>query len=552
MRTVEAPVLIVGGGPVGLTASVLLARLGVPSLLVERRPGVTEHPRSRLINTRTVEVLRSCGLESAFEEISLPKAWRQQVIYTTSLAGKELGRVKTDAWAGDATLSPVLPLISSQDKMEPLLRECAEGLQGAELRFSTELVGLEQDETGVTATLLDHQAQRKEQLRTSYLIGADGASSFVRRQLGLEWVGQTGIASLRTVYCLADLSPWIADRPAALYWVSSKGVTGVLAPLDGKERWVCQIGYNPEHESTGDFTPERCADWIRAAVGDPSVPLNILSINPWTLSSVIAERLRQGRVFLVGDAAHQLPPTGGFGMNTGMQAMHNLAWKLAGVIQGWAAPRLLDTYELERVPVARYNSEKSLENFLMVARVNAAVMAQGAGEAEVDDQTRAAIRGARRYGNFIGMDLGFAYAQGAVVPDGSAPPKVADDVSRYIPTARPGHRAPHVPLVKDGREISSLDLFDFRFTLLTGANGSAWIEAGGKLAQARGLPLSAHRVGPGAELSDPGGRFLDAYGLSPQGAVLVRPDGHVGWRSRQAWTEPGPTLERALARLLGR
>ena len=551
MRTVEAPVLIVGGGPVGLTASVLLARLGVPSLLVERRPGVTEHPRSRLINTRTVEVLRSCGLESAFEEISLPKAWRQQVIYTTSLAGKELGRVKTDAWAGDATLSPVLPLISSQDKMEPLLRECAEGLQGAELRFSTELVGLEQDETGVTATLLDHQAQRKEQLRTSYLIGADGASSFVRRQLGLEWVGQTGIASLMNVYFLADLSPWIADRPAALYWVSSKGVTGVLAPLDGEERWVCQIGYNPEHESTGDFTPERCADWIRAAVGDPSVPLNILSINPWTLSSVIAERLRQGRVFLVGDAAHQLPPTGGFGMNTGMQAMHNLAWKLAGVIQGWAAPRLLDTYELERVPVARYNSEKSLENFLMVARVNAAVMAQGAGEAEVDDQTRAAIRGARRYGNFIGMDLGFAYAQGAVVPDGSAPPKIADDVSRYIPTARPGHRAPHVPLVKDGNEISSLDLFDFRFTLLTGANGSAWIEAGRKLAQARGLPLSAYRVGPDGELSDPAGRFLDAYGLSPQGAILVRPDGHVGWRSRQAWTDPGPTLERALARLLG-
>ncbi len=552
MRTVEAPVLIVGGGPVGLTASVLLARLGVPSLLVERRPGVTEHPRSRLINTRTVEVLRSCGLEAAFEEISLPKAWRQQVIYTTSLAGKELGRVKTDAWAGDATLSPVLPLISSQDKMEPLLRECAEGLQGAELRFSTELVGLEQDETGVTATLLDHQAQRKEQLRTSYLIGADGASSFVRRQLGLEWVGQTGIASLMNVYFLADLSPWIADRPAALYWVSSKGVTGVLAPLDGEERWVCQIGYNPEHESTGDFTPERCADWIRAAVGDPSVPLNILSINPWTLSSVIAERLRQGRVFLVGDAAHQLPPTGGFGMNTGMQAMHNLAWKLAGVIQGWAAPRLLDTYELERVPVARYNSEKSLENFLMVARVNAAVMAQGAGEAEVDDETRAAIRGARRYGNFIGMDLGFAYAQGAVVPDGSAPPKVADDVSRYIPTARPGHRAPHVPLVKDGREISSLDLFDFRFTLLTGANGSAWIEAGRKLAQARGLPLSAYRVGPDGELSDPAGRFLDAYGLSPQGAVLVRPDGHVGWRSRAASTEPGPTLERALALLLGR
>ena len=178
----EAPVLIVGGGPVGLTASVLLARLGVASLLVERRPGVTDHPRSRLINTRTVEILRGCGLESAFEEISLPKAWREQVIYTTSLAGKELGRVKTDAWAGDAALSPVLPLISSQDKMEPVLRECAEGLPGVELRFGTELVGLEQDERRVTATLLDPQTQRREQLHASYLIGADGAGSFVRRQ----------------------------------------------------------------------------------------------------------------------------------------------------------------------------------------------------------------------------------------------------------------------------------------------------------------------------------------------------------------------------------
>ena len=219
-------------------------------------------------------------------------------------------------------------------------------------------------------------------------------------------------------------------------------------------------------------------------MGSDEVNLGILSIGTWTMNAAVAASFKVGPMFLLGDAAHQLPPTGGFGMNTGIQDAHNLAWKLAAVLQGWAGPGLLDTYELERLPVGRYNAERSLDNARMVGRVNAAV--QGGGVAAE------AVGQSRRYGNFLGMDLGFAYVEGALVPDGTAPPFVQDEVMDYVPTARPGHRAPHLVLERDGRPLSPLDLFDNRFTVLAGPDGTLWRDAAHSVGASLGVPLPVY------------------------------------------------------------
>jgi len=268
------------------------------------------------------------------------------------------------------------------------------------------------------------------------------------------------------------------------------------------------------------------------------------------MNATVASSWRQGPVFLAGDAAHQLPPTGGFGMNTGVQDVHNLAWKLGAVLEGWADASLLDSYETERRPVARLNADRSLDNSRMVGRINRAAVlaATGGGKAELEE----AVAASKRYGNFMGMDLGYHYASGAIVADGTEPPVVDDPVIDYQPTARPGHRAPHCPLVRDGLELSTIDLFDGRFTLLAGSEGGAWVEALPRGRSGAPVPLVALRVGAEADLEDPEDGFESLYGISSQGAVLVRPDGHVAWRAPTAVTDPSAALAAALEQILGR
>ena len=529
------PVLIVGGGPVGLAASVALARLGVASCLVERHPRTTFHPKARNLNLRSAEILRSWDVWDELEKGSLPEHWTRQFVYTRTLSGEELGRMRTGSFAGTvAELTPARPLLSSQDRIEPVLRARAEREANTELRFGCELVGFEIERDGVCAELREGSTSRK--LRARYLLAADGAASSVRERLGIDLEGPQGLGAFINVYFRADLSRFTDERPAVLYWISEPGHTGVLQPLDGIDRWLCQIAYDAGAESIEDHPPERCRAWLRGAVGDPSFEPEILSVGSWTMNAAVASTMRRGPVFLLGDAAHQLPPTGGFGMNTGLQDAHNLAWKLAGVLAGWGRPELLDSYDLERRPIARYNAERSLENARMVGRVNAAAQrGEGAG---------AAVADSRRYGNFLGMDLGFAYEQGVLIDDGTAPPSVADPVIEYQPCARPGHRAPHLSLRKHGRALSTLDLFDGRFTLLVAGDADDWRSAAA--ARRGGLPLAVFGVGDGHDLEDPAARFPGAYGLEAGGAVLVRPDGHVAWRAATPVADPAATLAATL------
>jgi 2-polyprenyl-6-methoxyphenol hydroxylase-like FAD-dependent oxidoreductase len=551
------PVVIAGGGPVGLVAALELSRYCIRTLLVERHESTTWHPKARNLNTRTMEIARGWGaaVHDGLVAVNLPRPWTSRITYTRTLAGEELGSMPTAGFSGPGpAVSPEVPLLSSQDVFEPILRRGAEASGLADLRFSHEAgrveMGAGPDDDHVELTVLERATGRSYRVEAEYLLAADGSASAIREQLGIALDGPRGLGHFVNVYFRADLDRWTAYRPALLFCVASGDVRGVFQPLDARGRWLCQIAYDGSPATFESYTKAKCAAWIRAAVGDSAADPEILSIGSWTLNGVVAERLVAGRVILVGDAAAQLPPIGGFGVNTGIQGVHNLAWKLALVRAGLAGRALLDSYDVERRAVAKYNVERSLDNTRMVARINAAAR----GDPGVALTPEEAVAASKRYGNFLGMELGYRYESSAVVPDGSEPARVDDEVIDYVPDARPGHRAPHVWLERNGERGSTLDLFGPRFTLLAGRDGAAWIEAAASVAASLGLDVAARSIGAPGEWSDATGDFARIYGIGERGAVLVRPDGHVAYRERAARSvsDARERLESALRRVLAR
>ena len=546
----SVPVVIVGGGPVGLAAALELARYGVRSLLVERHDSTTWHPKARNLNTRTMEIARGWGVHDELVAVNLPREWVSQIIYTRTLAGQELGRMPTAGFSGPGrSVSPEVPLLSSQDVFEPILRRGAEATALAELRFGHEakrlISGASKDDDSIVIEVSEGASGKAYSVEAEYLIAADGYASAIRGRVGIGLEGPQDLGHFINVYFRADLDQWTAERPAILYWVAGESVRGVFQPLDAKGRWLCQIAYDGRASTFEDYTPERCVDWIRAAVGAPDLEPEILSVGTWTMNAAVAQRFVQGRVILAGDAAHQLPPTGGFGVNTGIQGVHNLAWKLALVRSGAAGPALLDTYEDERKAVGRFNADRSLENSQMVGRINEAALGGAVG-----DTPEEAVSASRRYGNFLGMELGFYYESSAIIPDGTQPPSPKDVITDYVPSARPGHRAPHVWLERAGERISTLELLSPGFTLLTGADASVWRAATAEASRV-GADIALHAV-DGNEIRDPDGDFTVAYGVAPDGAVLVRPDGHVAWRAAKHGEVGASALTEAVEQVLGR
>jgi 2,4-dichlorophenol 6-monooxygenase len=316
--------------------------------------------------------------------------------------------------------------------------------------------------------------------------------------------------------------------------------------------------FDPEREAAGDYDERTCAALVRRALGTEAAEFEIRTIRPWHMTAQVAARYRAGRAFLVGDAAHRFPPTGGLGLNTGVQDAHNLAWKLAAVDAGAASPALLESYDAERRPVAQANAEASVRNAVRMLEVYRALGTDQAGPptgarfaailADPEARARAerAIADQAEHFDMLGLQLGFSYEAGAVVPDGSAPPAVANPVREFVPTARPGARLPHAWVSRAGGRASTLDLASSTgFTLIAGAAGDAWCAAA---ALAR-PPLVVLVLG--RDLPDPEGALAARLGLEPGGALLVRPDQHVAWRSAAAVHDPTGALRSALATVLG-
>lgn len=535
----DIPVLIAGGGPVGLTASLLLSRHGVRSLLVERHPGTAIVPKARGINARTMEMYRQCGVEAAIRAAGLSEERRGRlIVWTETLAGKEIERrVPGRASPKNMAVTPTTNCLCAQDDLEPVLRRFAETAGPGALRFNTELTSFSQKDGSVTGTMTDRVTGEETRFSARYLIAAEGAQSRVRRSLGVQMIGEEKVYDSVNILFNADLRQWTEHRPAALYFVEQPELRGTFLTINGTDRWgflihsPSQYGYKP-----GDFTSERCAALIRQAVGIPELVVSVLGVSPWEASAIVADRYREGAVFLAGDAAHEMPPTGGFGLNTGVQDVHNLAWKIAAVLRGQADDALLDSYHAERQPLAETITRAALANAMSMGRTT---------------RQSGAVLPRREFLNEQGLIYGLRYESMAVIPDGTPPVEVTDPVTEYVPSARPGSRAPHVWLQRGGEQLSTIDLFGSHFVLLAGRDGDAWRQAIHQI-EPSWPPLIGFTVGGKEDLIDPDGNWHEAYGVETDGAVLVRPDGYVAWRGRSGASRPREVLRAVVDGVLGR
>ncbi len=518
--THTVPVLIVGGGPVGLSTALALSRFGVRSLLVERHPATSIHPKARGINVRTMELFRQWEIEPAVRAAGLP-AEQLQFMRAATLTSRDFSRSRSD-WTPETlqAISPTSGVLCSQDVLEPVLLNRVRHMGLAQIEFGTQLTRFQQHARGVTATLTDGATGEQRIVQAAYVVAADGAASGARDSLDIAMVGPELAYSVSILF-RADLATTVADRASAVYFVANPDISGVFMAVNNQDRWLFGTRYRPAlGERAEDFTAARCTDLVRKAVGLADLPVQIESILPWTAAARVAQQFRGGRVFLAGDAAHQMTPMGAFGMNTGIQDGHNLAWKLAGVLGGWAGADLLNTYQAERQPVAIMTVEQSRKLW------------ESGGPDNVDSN--------------LAVVLGFAYQSTAVVLDGQAPLDEVDSMR----AARLGARAPHVWLFRRGRRISTLDLFGSSFVLLAGPSGRAWCEAAERVSRQLAVPLQALVVGASSDLADPAGTWCETYGVSEAGAVLVRPDGHVAWRQADQADAPQAELLRVLQLLL--
>jgi len=378
------------------------------------------------------------------------------------------------------------------------------------------------------------------EVRSRWLIAADGAASPVRKRLGILPIGPDRLQSFVMIHFEANLRALVGQRSGVLYWTTAPGATGTFVAHDIGSTWVYMHPWDPDQESVEHYTPTRCADIVRGAMGTDAHPFTIRTVRAWTMTAQVAERFRERRIFLVGDSAHRFPPTGGLGLNTGVQDAHNLVWKIAAVEAGWAPDALLDTYEVERRPVAQHNADVSLQNAMRLGEVYQALAEPDAS----GDNLRAAIANQAEHFDMLGLQLGFIYESGAIANDDNEKPTPGSSVRDYVPTAYPGARVPHAWVTRAGVRVSTLDLFPYdRFTLVTGPAGQPWIEA-----MAGSAPVD--HVVVGRDIVDARGQWMTLLGIDADGALLIRPDQHVAWRSRHAVANPAAALSGALATIL--
>lgn len=588
MTDIDIPVLIVGGGGAGLTASMLLSKLNVPSLLVSALPTTSVLPKAHLLNQRTMEILEDAGVAEAIYAVGTPRANMSHTAFYAGFAGwpdagQRLGLL--ESWGGSGSdldweaASPHASTNLPQIRLEPLMRDHAERLAPGMVRFGHELVSFVQDDDGVTSTIRNTEDDEEFIVRSSFLFACD-AGRTIGPRLGVEMVGLRDVGSMVSIHFTADLSTWARD-PGVLIrwiWVPHMGRLSTLVPMGpnqwgpDSEEWVFHLNYAFEDPRALDDA--RVEADMREALGVGDHPIEIHLMTRWELLGVVASSFKVGRTFMLGDAAHRHPPTGGLGFTSATQDVHNLCWKIAAVLEGVAGDALLDSYEPERRSSVQWNVDNSLESAINHFMIGATIgltdpdltpeegwararrLWSGRPEDEtIRQQVRETIAQQSMEFRKLNVEYGYTYDSRAVVPDGTPEESSPDPVRVYRPSTRPGSPLPHAWLeAADGTRCSTLNLVrPGRFLIIAGEEGAPWVEEALALAEANGLPIDAIRVGHlSGDYLDPQCRWITVRDFGPRGAVLIRPDRFVAWRHLEGSVNPRAELASALEQILCR
>ena len=585
MRRETVPVLIVGGGGAGLTASMLLSRMGVDALLVNAAPRTSELPKAHVLNQRAMEVLADCGVADEIYRVGTPPEQFSHTAMYAGFAGHDgAGRVifKQESWGAggmDEEWRMASPKVSSnlpQIRLEPILRARAELMSPGRVRFHHEVTHVENLDDRVIARVTNHDSSETYEVEAEILLACDGGRT-IGRQVGIEWEGPRDLSRTVSFYLSADFSEFAGDPDVLLRWIWSpfSGRMVVMAPMGplrwgaDSEEWVVHLGYGIDDQRALDDAAVE-AD-LRSDLGIGEHRLDIHTITRWTIGGVVADRFRVGRVLVAGDAAHRHPPTGALGLTSAIHDVHNVCWKIAAVCQGRAGLELLDSYEAERRPVDARNVARSLENSKGYATM-AKLMRIGDKSLTFDDRWNALSRlwsnepedasFRRRVLELMAaqsqefrehdVEYGYDYESGAVIPDGSA--SVADsDFRCYIPSTRPGSPLPHA-WIEDWNQnrCSTLDLVTpGSFVLIAGEDGDDWCRAAEVVRDEIGVELNAVTIGHSrGDWRDPRLRWHRVRGFDSRGAILVRPDRCVAFRAMTMMDDPAAVLRSVVRRVL--
>lgn len=573
-RNPSTSVLVIGAGPSGMMAALCLAKRGVDCILIERRDSLQTHPKAHELSARSIEILHELGFE--YDELAAeasPADDAAKILFCGTI-NEEFGCI--DLRAGSIGrkyrehLEAPMPYLNlSQVELEKLLQKRVLESPRIQTLYHHQWESFEQDEAGTTSKITNRTTNEIFTVQSQYIICADGAASRCRKALGIEMQGPEKLRDFVNAYFEADLRDVVRTRGKLYFIFSPKAPGSVFIAHHVEKRWVFHTPVETPREKIEDYTAEVMLKKIKAALGRDDVDIQISSMSHWRMTAQIADRFQSGRVFLIGDAAHRFPPTGGLGMNSGIGDAHNLAWKIAMVLDGRATTNLLDSYEIERRPVVQTNCDESRINFERVGEVAEAfgievedvqwvneklassairalptplrafterqvqrygenLLSRYHSDPVVRERVLSAIAHQQSHFDRIGLDLGYTYEEGAILRDGTAAIESDDHVSSYVPSTRPGARFPHFWLDGNKKQRSSRSIIDYRVsTLLLGAAIQP-LPADIDIESRYGVRLFS--LGSSDIPLCYQGAVHTMLQIEFDGALLIRPDGHVAWR----------------------